>query len=90
MTDPYDHTATDVRRAAALIAHHAKGDAEGMEAVFAEVRADPAPGSSTTRLMFAVLGLFNNLMPALSTPLGLELIASSIMSLAAMEDEPAP
>lgn len=90
MTDANDHDARDLRRAAALVTHHARGDAAGMEAVFSEVRADPDPGASTTTLMFAVLGLVSHLMPAIYSPLGLQLISSSIVSLAAMEDEPAP
>lgn len=90
MSNPYDHTATDVRRAAALIAHHARSDAAGMEAVFAEVRDDPEPGSSTTRLMFAVLGLYQHMMPALTTPMGMSWLADQLTVLAQVEESSKP
>lgn len=89
MTDAHSHDARDVRRACVLMQHHARGDVEGLNALFAEIGTDDNPNESSTKLVLGLLALFEHLLPMVVTPLGQQMLASSIMAMAA-DEEPAP
>lgn len=77
-------TAADNRRAAALVAHHGRGDAQGLSAILAEVNDCHRP----TELVLAVLDLYQQLVPAIHTPLGLQFLSSYLHKVAGLEETP--
>ena len=87
MTEPGDHltiTAADNRRAAALVAHHARRDFDGINAILGET----TEAKRATELIFAVLDLYQELVPAVHTPLGLQFLSSYLHRVAGIEETP--
>ena len=85
MTEPGDHltiTAADNRRAAALVAHHGRRDFDGINAILGET----TEAKRATELIFAVLDLYQELVPAVHTPLGLQFLSSYLHKVAGLED----
>lgn len=77
-------TATDARRAVALLAHAARGDLPGMRAILTEA-ADAGAGLD---LAAALAATTLDLMPALRTPAGGQALADLATVLAAAEAGP--
>ena len=78
-------TVVDARRAAALVVHHGRRDAAGCNAIIAEVRAEDDSGAATTRLLFAVLELYQSVLPRLHTERGLGLLSAMVVDLARLD-----
>ena len=74
-------TATDRRRAAALVGHYLAGRSDGVSAIFHEINED---GRNTT-LVLALLDFFEVLNPSLNTPEGREYLESQILKYAQEE-----
>lgn len=75
-------TTADIRRASALILHHDKGDQVGFNHILIET----AEVNRVTPLVIAILRVYQFVLPALHTPLGMSMVQDSIMQLAAVED----
>lgn len=73
----------DVRRAAALVAHDANANVQGLNAVLAE--ASETTGISA--LILNVMHLYSTILPSLFTPLGLATLHQNVLDLAAKENE---
>lgn len=79
-------TAADAQRACALIIHYARGDVAGCNAILEEVRTGADPGAATGRLLFAVIGVYQQSVPLLHTPTGLAWLNTVVLDLAKMTD----
>lgn len=88
MSDDNKHhlaiTAADNRRAAAIVAHHGRGDMVGISAILCEVNDEHRP----TELILAVLDLYQELVPAIHTPLGIQFLSSYLHKVAGLEETP--
>lgn len=73
--------ASDRRRAAAAIIHFGQGNFDGVNAVLQE----SAEADRVSPFIIGLLDLYNDLMPALHTPLGMGLLGDHLMALAQME-----
>lgn len=82
MSAPGD-AAGDYRRAAAMIVHHARRDQPGQNAVVTEALQADRLGN----LLQAVLHLYEQMLPELRSPLGLQLLSSKVVELAGMEEQ---
>lgn len=71
----------DYRRAAALIQHHGTGSLAGMNAVVEEANEE----DRATQLLYAVLSIYQEIVPELRTDLGMSLMSSYIYKLAGSE-----
>lgn len=76
-------TAADFRRAAALIAHFGRSNAEGIVAILHEVR-EPR---DATALLFAVLSFYDEVVPLLHTEAGTAILSNHVVRLAGIEAE---
>lgn len=81
MTTPDPDAARDLRRASALIGHHARHDAEGLSGVLAEV----AGVEELIRLLVAVLTVHKANLDASGLPLDPEALDRLTLSLATAE-----
>lgn len=81
--NPAQISAADARRASALTVHFGRGDGDGVEAVLAEV----AEEKRTMQLVFALLHLNNEVMPAIYTDAGLDLMSRHVLTLAGMDEQ---
>lgn len=79
--NPADLRSSDLRRAAALVAHFGRDDAAGVSAVLTEASEDHRPVS----LILAVLHLYNMLVPELRTEMAMSFMQDAILKLAAEE-----
>ena len=78
-------TVTDARRAAALVVHHGRQDVDGCNEVIRQVMTEDDSGAATTRLLFAVLELYQSMLPALHTERGLALLSATVVDLARLD-----
>ena len=78
-------TVADARRAAALVVHHGRQDAAGCNAIISEVTSEDDSGAATTRLLFAILELYQSVLPALHTERGLALLSAMVVDLARLD-----
>lgn len=78
-------TVVDARRAAALVVHHARRDVAGCNAIIAEIMSEDDTGAATTRLLFAVLELYQSVLPMLHTERGLGLLSAMVVDLARLD-----
>ncbi len=78
-------TVADARRAAALVVHHGRQDATGCNAIISEVMSEDDSGAATTRLLFAILELYQSVLPALHTQQGLGLLSALVVDLARLD-----
>lgn len=76
----------DFQRAAALVVHYGRHDTAGTAAILAEANAADRHGA--TRLLFAVLEMYAELVPPMHTDRGLALFADLALDLAAAERSP--
>jgi len=76
-----DHT----RRAATLLVHHARRDVAGVNEVIRQVREDDNPAESTTALIFAVVQVFEGVVPMLFTDTGIRLLSTVVLDLARLD-----
>jgi hypothetical protein len=83
MKNPVDVTpgAADYRRAAALIAHYGRNDNPGI----GEIMAETAETGRPLPLILALLAVFNEVIPEMRTPLGMNLLSDYVLRLAGME-----
>lgn len=81
---PDEMTPDDQRRAAALMAHYGNTNIDGINAILAECDGD---NGAATRLMLAVLDLTNQIMPAIYTRVGLQLLSRHILDMAKLDTE---
>lgn len=84
MTDKHHLTITaaDHRRAAALIVHHGRGDNDGLNAIIGETATERRP----TELLIAVVDLYQQIVPAVHTELGIQFLSSHLHRLAGIEE----
>ena len=75
-------TAADFRRACALVIHHRNRNIDGCNAVLREVD----DTDRITELIFAVLDLYQQLIPILHTEIGITVLNQLIMDMAAREE----
>ncbi len=88
MTDrPEAHTVDHTRRAATLLVHHARRDVAGVNDVIQQVREDDNPAESTTALIFAVVQVFEGVVPMLFTDTGIRLLSTVVLDLAGLDDQ---
>ncbi len=78
-------TVADARRAAALVVHHGRQDVDGCNAIITEIMSEDDTGAATTRLLFAVLELYQSVLPMLHTPRGLGLLSAMVVDLARLD-----
>jgi len=78
-------TADHMRRAALLLVHHARRDRDGVNEVIRQVREDPDPAESTTALVFAVVEIFEGLVPMMFTDTGVRLLSTVVLDLAGQD-----
>jgi uncharacterized Zn finger protein len=78
-------TLEDARRAAALVVHFGRRDAEGVNEVIAQVNEDLDPQAATARLLFGVLELYAGILPALHTARGLALLNTMVVDLSRVD-----
>ncbi len=78
-----DHT----RRAATLLVHHARRDVAGVNEVIRQVREDDNPDESTTALLFAVVQIFEGVVPMLFTDTGIRLLSTVVLDLAGQDNQ---
>lgn len=82
--DPLQPNADDARRAAALTVHYGRGNEDGVKALIAET----AEEGRAMQLIFSLLALTDEVMPAIYTREGLQIMSSHVVRLAGMaEDE---
>lgn len=81
--NPAQINPADARRATALVVHYGRNDEEGVKAVLAEV----AEVGRAMQLVFALLALNEEIMPALYTPAGLDLMSRHVLRLAGIDEE---
>ena len=79
--DPIRITLADTRRAAVLISHFGQSNGDGVQAIMDEAIAE----SRALPLLFAVLALYDEIVPELRSELGMKLMSSTIMKLAVRE-----
>lgn len=78
----HDDTAdADRRRAAALVVAHSKDDVNGINKVIHETK----EADRVTPLILGILGLYDRLVPAATSSLGIAALQSTILDLAAHE-----
>ncbi len=75
-------TAADFRRACALVVHHRNRNTDGCNAVLAEVN----DTDRIAELIFAVLDLYEKLIPILHTEIGVSVLNQLILDMAAREE----
>ncbi len=78
-------TAADAQRGAALIVHHARKDADGCNAIIMQAMTEDDPGAASTRLLFAVLEIYEQTVPLLHTKTGLAWLTDVVVDLAGMD-----
>lgn len=78
MTNP---AAGDCRRAAALVAHHGNNNVDGINAVLQEA----AEADRVTQLFLAILDLYQTIVPALYTKLGMQALSQTVLDIANRE-----
>jgi len=82
-----NHDHNHMRRAALIMVHHARRDQDGVNEVIRQVRDDDDPGQSTTALLFAVLDIFQGVVPMLHTETGIRLLSATVLAMAGMETD---
>ena len=82
-------TRDDAQRAAALIVHFGRRDVEGCNEIVRQVATDDDPSAAATRLLFAVMEVYQELVPVLHTPRGLQLLTAVIVDLANVDEKEA-
>jgi len=80
-------TVADARRAAALVVHHGRRDATGCNAIISEVTSEDDSGAATSRLLFAILEMYQAVLPALHTERGLALVSAMVVDIARLDDQ---
>ncbi len=75
----------DAKRAATLVVHFGRRDVEGVNHLINTVNAEPDPNAATARLLFAVVELYANILPALHTPRELDLLTAMIVDLSRVD-----
>lgn len=86
MTEP-DDVAPHTRRAALMMVHHARRDQDGVDEVIRQVREADDPGQATTALLFAVLRIFEGVVPMLHTETGIRLLSATVLAMAGMDPD---
>lgn len=76
-------TPADHRRAAALTVHYGRGDVDGVQAVTTEAVEE----HRSLALIFALLALNDQIVPAVYTELGLQFVSNYVVTLAGMEEQ---
>ena len=82
-------TRDDAQRAAALIVHFSRRDVEGCNEIIRQVTTCDDPSAATTRLLFAVTEVYQELVPVLHTERGLQLLTAVIVDLANVDEKEA-
>lgn len=81
--NPADLTPADMRRASALVVHWARRDQEGVQAVLAET----SEAGRAVSLILAVISMYDEIVPAIHTELGMSLLSHHVLRLAGMDEE---
>lgn len=81
--DPTQVEAGDLRRAAALIVHYGRGNEDGVKALFAETSTVQRP----VPLILAILALTDEIVPAIYSEAGMQIVSQHVIRLAGMEDD---
>ena len=86
MTSTRRVDAADKRRAAALVTHYLDSDREAAEAIVEEAN----ESDRTTELLVAVVALMAQTLTELRSPVGVRVVRSHLLNLAAAEEQPDP
>ncbi len=81
MSLTHDDAAPALRRAAALLLHHANRDTQGMDAVLAEA----TTGIEATAMILAFARIFEWVLPELRTPTGIAMLRELLVTAAVQE-----
>lgn len=76
-------TPGDLRRAAALVVHYGQDSPQGVAAILEET----AEENRAAALVLAIVSMYDEIVPAIHTDTGLQILSRHVMQLAGFEEE---